>query len=530
MSSLFLKDFRFGLDTRRMELTQRPGTLEVLTNGFVNQGGEVENRKAFVRTARVADTFGLQPTSSGLYTFGSKDKSANHPLNIGTGGKPIYVNFQRLLHPAVIFNAALYDAAKHDMTAVTFSEQFRGKAVVAARFTDGNTFAYYDGTLMRDFTDGLLMAHLSTNTLLADEIEDMVDRTSDYTAAKASATNVTVTGPLGEVFAVSVSKDTALGTLVAAKISDPTGPTEAQIAVGSFRVISGSSSAGTNKITQVEVNNVVVTNAAVDWTNSNEFTASLIAASINLKVSAPEYYAEANGSTVTIKSEASVGDAPNNFVVKVTAAGNVCVDKAQFQFIATAGYSIDAVYINGANILTAAIAWATAGSTASGMASAVAADINANTTAGTAHGYLACAKGSILSVSRAVTQSNSANLPIYFVGTTFSPGNGVFEIDTTNTQITAMTAVLIVTGQSSYGVQGGTRVTFYLSLSVSGGLAPYLSPVWQGATALTPVTSIGGNNYSVTVYGATFPNPTLPPHVYAVITDSLGNTVQSNTI
>jgi len=157
MSILFLKDFRYGLDTRRMELTQRPGTLEVLTNGFVNQGGEVENRKAFVRTARIADTFGLQPTSSGLYTFGSKDKSASHPLNIGTVAKPIYVNFQRLQHPAVLFSAALYNSALHDIEAVTFSEQFRGKAVVAARFKDGNTFVYYDGSLMRDFTDGLLV-------------------------------------------------------------------------------------------------------------------------------------------------------------------------------------------------------------------------------------------------------------------------------------------------------------------------------------------------------------------------------------
>src|SRR6478609_6284194 len=153
MNSLFIRDFRFGLDTRKSELTQRPGTLEELTNGFINQGGEIENREAFVRTARVAGSFGLQETSAGLYTFGSTDLSASHPLNIGTGPIPIYVSFQRLQHPAVTFGT-VYNGALHAMTAVTFSTQFRGKAVVVATFADTKTFLYYDGGIVRDCVDG----------------------------------------------------------------------------------------------------------------------------------------------------------------------------------------------------------------------------------------------------------------------------------------------------------------------------------------------------------------------------------------
>ena len=185
MNSLFIKDFRFGLDTRKSELTQRPGTLEVLQNGYINQGGEIQNRKAFVRTTRVAGTFGLQPTSNGLYTFGSKDLAANHPVNIGTAGIPIYVNYQRLYHPAVLYSALLYDAAKHDMTQVIFSSEFRGKAFVIAKFADGTRYCYYDGTLLNDSVAGKVLTYLAgNNRRIADHMKAQVDALSNYSATR----------------------------------------------------------------------------------------------------------------------------------------------------------------------------------------------------------------------------------------------------------------------------------------------------------------------------------------------------------
>lgn len=185
MNSLFIKDFRFGLDTRKSELTQRPGTLEVLQNGYINQGGEIQNRKAFVRTARIAGTFGLQSTSNGLYTFGSKDLAASHPVNIGTVWIPIYVNYQRLYHPAVLYSALLYDAAKHDMTQVIFSSEFRGKAFVIAKFADGTRYCYYDGTLLNDSVAGKVLAYLAgDNRRIADHMKSQVDALSNYSATR----------------------------------------------------------------------------------------------------------------------------------------------------------------------------------------------------------------------------------------------------------------------------------------------------------------------------------------------------------
>src|ERR1035437_9362481 len=70
---LTYSNYRYGLDARRSELTSMPGTMKRLVNCHVNQGAEIEKRKAFVPTTipLPANTFGLEAGSSGLVTFGS---------------------------------------------------------------------------------------------------------------------------------------------------------------------------------------------------------------------------------------------------------------------------------------------------------------------------------------------------------------------------------------------------------------------------------------------------------------------------
>jgi len=357
----------------------------------------------------------------------------------------------------------------------------------------------------------------------------MVDRTGVYTASKGSATRVDVVGPVGEAYTIDVTETSTHGTLTGVKNSDPIPATAAREAIGSFEVVAGSYNAGVNKITQVEVNGVVITNAAVDWTNSNDFTAALLATSINTKASAPEYNAEANGPVVTIKALVADGDASNNFVVKTTCAGNVCVGKVQFQFQATTGYQIDAVYAGGADILGGAITWAAAGSTTAGMATAVAAAINAHTTAAVAHGYLACATGSILSISKAVTQSSDPLIPTYLVGTTFGPGNGVFEVDTGLGGVNSMTALLVYTNFVATQQQGSAIYGYYyMTLVIRDGTPPYVSVVWPGGFQ---VESVGSGVYRVFGAGrAPAGGPQTPPSVYCVVTDSAGSTANSNKL
>ena len=170
MGYLTISNFRFGLDTRRSVLTSLAGTLLTLNNAHVNQGGEIEKRKAFVRTVLPAACFGLEATDVGLITFGS---------DADPGGWPIgnVAAYQRLQHPAILATtAAVYNAAFHAMTQIVFSRAFRGKAFVGAKFADGRTFLYYDGQLVEDSADGLVLPGYATQTLLNAAIaQQMVD-------------------------------------------------------------------------------------------------------------------------------------------------------------------------------------------------------------------------------------------------------------------------------------------------------------------------------------------------------------------
>lgn len=77
MKSLILKNFKFGLDTRRDVLTSQPGTLVTLENCHLNQGAEIESRKAFVPLGTLpSNCFDLLATPTGLVTFGSASRGA----------------------------------------------------------------------------------------------------------------------------------------------------------------------------------------------------------------------------------------------------------------------------------------------------------------------------------------------------------------------------------------------------------------------------------------------------------------------
>lgn len=538
MKYLLLEGFPKGLDARKFNLSAPPGTLTELNNGHLTNGGEIEKRKAFALFANVAitetgaqatagvRTFGIQKTSTGLTVFGSA-------LPFGTGptlsqpvlvsAMPAGITYQQLKHPAVT-DGETFDKTSHAMTSVKSSTSYGGLIYALATFADGNTFGYYDGVLVRDFTDGLIMAHLNTNTKIATAIKEMVNRTSGYTATNPTATVAQVTGPQGLAYDSAVSDDSA-GTLAVAKVSDPTPPSQALQAIGSFAVIAGSFSAGTNKITKVEVNGVTITNGAVDWTTSNEVTAGLLAASINLKSSAPEYTAEATGNGVTIKALAADGDSPNNYEVKVTAAGNVCIGKAQFQVIASSGFTSADCFAGGVSITGGTVAYTTS---PAATATAIAAAINAGTSAGAAHGYLANATGAVISVSKAVTSSSDADIPIYFVVVGGGAGNSIFELGTGGAAQSGLAALLLVTGSSTSIDRSGNRYEKYnLLLSISGGVPPYQSPIWSGYSVL----SVGGNQYITAqvpwVYNSIKP---LVPHIYCVVTDSALATAQSNSL
>ncbi len=189
-SYLVIENFQGGLDTRKARLAAPAGTLTEGLDGHITPGGEFEKRKAFVPLANpdageadslVPNTFGLQPVANGLMVFGSADLSAAQWPNDADGNA---IQYQRLQHPAVLAGE-VYSAGSHAMTAVVHSEVYEGKAFVIAQYADGRRFCYYDGTLVSDFTSGLVLPYLAgNNRKIATHMKGLVDALDDYSAAR----------------------------------------------------------------------------------------------------------------------------------------------------------------------------------------------------------------------------------------------------------------------------------------------------------------------------------------------------------
>ena len=86
---LLIENFNSGLDSRRMALTSKPGTLQDLTNAHITRGGEIEKRKSF-ELACVADSqsFGLHAANGSLWTFGSEAELPGDILGFAPGPDP----------------------------------------------------------------------------------------------------------------------------------------------------------------------------------------------------------------------------------------------------------------------------------------------------------------------------------------------------------------------------------------------------------------------------------------------------------
>ena len=168
MSQFEIQNWKFGLDTRRSELTSQPGTLETLVNAHINQGGEVEKRKAFLGYVLPANTFGLCPGTSTVYVFGSVDQTGQT--------FPSFVTYQRLQHPDGVTA----------MTSVVSSTLFNGAPFVLAKFADGEVYAFYAGKIISDFYSGLATAFQSTSQLLATNLANLINAAKQYFASVPS--------------------------------------------------------------------------------------------------------------------------------------------------------------------------------------------------------------------------------------------------------------------------------------------------------------------------------------------------------
>lgn len=180
MEALTISSFRYGVDTRRTELTSQPGTLLTCENGHITPGGTIEKRFGFIAFSdlstivdTLADqgTFGFQETDSGPMVFGSALVFGTTPtfsqpvLNAALPTTSPQIVYQQLQHPEIVdmVNAIqtgiAYSRTVHRMTAVAFSVAFEGKSFVGATFADGRTYLYYNGTLVDSSRNGVVLTN-----------------------------------------------------------------------------------------------------------------------------------------------------------------------------------------------------------------------------------------------------------------------------------------------------------------------------------------------------------------------------------
>lgn len=136
MSTIWVREFTGGLDTRRMAETTQGGALIVGRDGHINRGGEFEQRAAFVKTETLlSGTVSLADGGTALYVFGHEVAS----------NLPVGYAYQQLVHPTVPATA---------LTAVLSYDLYGGLLYVVGKFADGTSHHYYDGVIVGDLEGG----------------------------------------------------------------------------------------------------------------------------------------------------------------------------------------------------------------------------------------------------------------------------------------------------------------------------------------------------------------------------------------
>jgi hypothetical protein len=536
MSYIQLSNFRFGLDTRKSELTSVAGTLEQATDVAVNQGGELEVRKAFVPILELVDTnpsthagncfFGLQETSTGINTYFSipgVTLGASSP-NIN----PIFVH-----HPATLVGLSTIEP----ITAVLYSTCFNGRDWVVVQFSDGSVFPYYNSSgggilVVPEFVNGLFLAGTATqhpaNRFNITYLQGLIAalqgfHTSAVTNPSGNQFTFQMWSDPGLAYSVTDSVTSAAGTLVASLIYSSVPGVAPVAAQASFQVTGGSFTGGA-QITSIKINGVEVLNTTGsnpfifpvttgNLTNDNQIAAANLANLISLAISNPDYTAAANGNLVSIIDNSSQGAADNGFVLQITSAGNMMVDNASFAITGTG--STTSIIAGGITVGATSIINSTVTEGGGGTDVTYAAQLVAAIQAfsGTS-GYTAFAVGGTdptVCISKLVRNSND---PVLALTVVINAGPGTIGAGTGGG--TVVTGALNVTPQSSAvttGPTGGTSPV--VSLTVSGGTAPY-TYAWSGPPAFT----INSPNASATSFSRPLGGAFSQGQYQCVITDS----------
>lgn len=474
MSYIALQNFKAGLDARRSELSSVPGALLTAQDGHISQGGEFEKRKGFwYFSAVAAETFGAETIATGIAVFGS---------GTDPGGWATGVYYQQLKHPAVYLGAT-YDSAEHDMTAVVASTSYGGYAWVVATYTDGKTYAYWNGIPIPAFYAGTVLSAWTANENLAEMLSDFIAALSNFTSTWTTGNgsfdvystpglqySLVIGDPTGAVttngFEQSVTSGT--GVLKVTQKFDQITPIAGVSAVGGFYLLGGSS----GSVTHIYVNSVDIIGAAVPFNSNLQQTIQDVASAVNSYLSSPDYTASADTSTGQITITAvDAGIAKNGFVVEVVVTGNLIVDNSAFLLPSSSGASCSSVLLNPSSteLLRAAdIPVVCSGTNYNAWATAIAASIALNGITAGNTGYTAWATGQTVRISKLDRKSNDALPTNYNVVTSAGTATDATVSITVVTPLNVQLAVPSNQNMGTFAVASQLE-----SLNISGGITPY---------------------------------------------------------
>lgn len=406
MPYLVIEDFKRGQDDRKSKLTLPSGALVRLTNGFINRGGEIKKRKAFVSTYELpeGETVGMTSASNALYVFGSSGEYASTTFEVTAGSlnpgtnrvTGITVDSVEILGVAVDWvdsHTALATALAAQINAYTSTPNYSA--------TSDGAEVTISAALTGEDANGLAVVVSVAGTVTTTSPSNTADG-ADPPAVPSGVNYIRMQHPTpatalsavlftdifdGRVYSVGEFADASIhhfydGVRVADwfdgrargsfTVDGGTTGTGTK-ATTQFEVTAGTSSAGVNKVTSIVVNGVEILGSSVDWVTSHAATATAIASAITSYSSTPNYTAVAVGALVTV-SYPTVGDTPNGYTAAVTSAGDVTTTSPPVLSGGVAASQITSITVNGAEVLGSAVSY---DATAAGTAADVAAQIDA---------------------------------------------------------------------------------------------------------------------------------------------------------
>jgi hypothetical protein len=323
MADFPIKTFKYGLDTRREQLTSVPGTLVGLLNAYINEGGEVAKRGAFndIDTFTNVDTLDNDALFSGVfvdetfYTFGSALPSGSsvtqsQPVIVGSISQ-IYLTavYQQLKHPTLSNDTSeTYDNTKHRMTRLVTAEVYDGKTLAVAEFADGYQFLYYDGELVKQSANGLVLDGRTAVSDLSTDLSVQVnnlgwdsDANLDENGAAQDGSTM-VRSPESDYFGAVLSVESTDGVFGLRQFDKSVTPTPPVKATAQFAI---SANAGTFLVeapAQATATTPLVSlcGIAIPAEASAALTATAIATAINDFSSDHGYTAAADGVNVVV--------------------------------------------------------------------------------------------------------------------------------------------------------------------------------------------------------------------------------------